>query len=516
MKIVFRIMAITLIAVLPLIACTPQGGNTPVVEVAGFSASVTADAGNDRNISDSGSDGSESVALDGSGSTGDIASYVWRLDGLSIATGQTPTVSLPVGVNNITLTITGVDGSTDTDTVIITIVEGVAPTDTPTPTPTNTPIPTDTPTPTATNTPIPTNTLTPTATPAGLQFPDIGNCERPYSDDSIINIKIDPATNGIHPDSNLLINNVFKGTNATAEWINTNPQQKVPIYLVDNNTPLVTVNLTNSYRDSVVQVPNTKTGTLTSVSEVLDVRAAGQPQQLPIPPGASPALKGDQELLVINIDNGLEFGMRGVEDNGDGTYDALTAYEYHVSFDGVPPKNFQFRGADGTSLSLIPRRCEIDAAVAGWQANDTDNDHVPHALSFETVSPLDPLFAIQQGRLPWIPPWTDSDGFGTNFNDVPEGARMGIDPAITRSQINTACDGNLFCVVWVRTMQEYGAFIIDYSNIHPISRVEGDTTADWAGNGYDVPDSLQDIPQNWFYIEDWQWREGVATQFTSP
>jgi hypothetical protein len=49
---------------------------------------------------------SAQVTLDGSGSTGDIVSYVWTIDEVEIATGVNPTVALDVGVHVITLTVT--------------------------------------------------------------------------------------------------------------------------------------------------------------------------------------------------------------------------------------------------------------------------------------------------------------------------------------------------------------------------------------------------------------------------
>ncbi|MGH2531366.1 MAG: PKD domain-containing protein [Thermomicrobiales bacterium] len=63
------------------------------------------------------------VILDGSGSIGDLDSLVWTTeDTTEIATGATPTVTLPVGVHEITLTISGPDDVSDTDTVTITVV----------------------------------------------------------------------------------------------------------------------------------------------------------------------------------------------------------------------------------------------------------------------------------------------------------------------------------------------------------------------------------------------------------
>ncbi|HWK73122.1 MAG TPA: autotransporter domain-containing protein [Povalibacter sp.] len=74
-----------------------------------------ADAGADRTVVDTDAQPGEDVALDGSASQpvrGTISSYVWtNSQGTQIATGPTPTVRLPDGVNPITLTITEELGS---------------------------------------------------------------------------------------------------------------------------------------------------------------------------------------------------------------------------------------------------------------------------------------------------------------------------------------------------------------------------------------------------------------------
>jgi len=69
--------------------------------------------GPDMLLTDNNNNGSESVTLDGSKSTGNIASYIWRLNSTTIATGPKPTVNLPVGDNRIKLMVTDENGSFD-------------------------------------------------------------------------------------------------------------------------------------------------------------------------------------------------------------------------------------------------------------------------------------------------------------------------------------------------------------------------------------------------------------------
>lgn len=84
----------------------------------------TANAGSDQTVSDADGNGSQSVTLNGLGSSdpdGSIASYTWLENNQSIATGATPTVNFTVGTHTVTLRVTDNGGLTATDTVVITV-----------------------------------------------------------------------------------------------------------------------------------------------------------------------------------------------------------------------------------------------------------------------------------------------------------------------------------------------------------------------------------------------------------
>jgi beta-glucanase (GH16 family) len=98
---------------------TPAGG--------GGNQAPTANAGPDQSLTDTDENGSEDVTLDGSGSSdsdGTIVSYVWETNGVQIATGATPTVTLPVGAHTIDLTVTDNESATGSDSVLVTVNAG--------------------------------------------------------------------------------------------------------------------------------------------------------------------------------------------------------------------------------------------------------------------------------------------------------------------------------------------------------------------------------------------------------
>ncbi len=114
-----------------ILQTTGPVGVTPVYAVwARLNQAPTADAGPDQTVTDTDGNGTESVTLDGSGSTdpdGTIVSYVWTEGGNQIATGVTATVSLAVGSHTITLTVTDNAGATATDQATVTVNAGNRP-----------------------------------------------------------------------------------------------------------------------------------------------------------------------------------------------------------------------------------------------------------------------------------------------------------------------------------------------------------------------------------------------------
>jgi len=82
---------------------------------------AVANAGPDFIVYDTNRDGSETVQLDGTASTGSIQGYYWRKAGQLIATGPTPQVVLPQGRHDIELTAFGY-GFSSTDFVRVVVM----------------------------------------------------------------------------------------------------------------------------------------------------------------------------------------------------------------------------------------------------------------------------------------------------------------------------------------------------------------------------------------------------------
>ena len=102
-----------------------------VITVAAPPGRPQANAGPDQTVQDTDQSPGETVTLDGSNSVdpaGAITSFIWRnASGAQIASGATAQVRAPDGVNSITLTITGPNNATASDTVVITVVAPVGP-----------------------------------------------------------------------------------------------------------------------------------------------------------------------------------------------------------------------------------------------------------------------------------------------------------------------------------------------------------------------------------------------------
>lgn len=266
-------------------------------------------------------------------------------------------------------------------------------------------------------------------------------------------------------------------------WIGSDTSQySANLYFVNNNTPLVTVELQfdRSFRDA------------SSDTTILYGEPGGR-VQVPLPINARPAPGTDGELAVVNIDTGDEWGLVNGRVLGSGLWSAGGLYRYNIRNSGIPPSGFAQRGAGIGSFAGLVRPCEVERGYIG------------HAVTIAYDYPCASEICQANNWPSVIPPFTKSDGMGTDRFDIPEGAHLVIKPEITKAEILKACSGIQGCIVWVQNMQEYGGYVVDDSG-HPKTYAEGDATANWDKNIWS-PDMLRNIPPNWYAVLDWRFSQ---------
>lgn len=91
------------------------------ITVSVVAATPVANAGPDTSVPATSPAGAN-VPVNGSNSTG-AASYVWSITGLEVGTGPTPTIAVPLGSTEVTLTVTSAAGVSATDIVVIAVTQ---------------------------------------------------------------------------------------------------------------------------------------------------------------------------------------------------------------------------------------------------------------------------------------------------------------------------------------------------------------------------------------------------------
>ena len=285
-------------------------------------------------------------------------------------------------------------------------------------------------------------------------------CERPYADASPWNTPVGDAQP--HKQSAFHIG-------ALTGSLSSDPTQYTyPVYAVSTATPRQTVRVSgwfSNVTDGGRTLVNQRSG---SVS-------------LPIPPGAVAAAGSDAQIILVDHATGDEWGASHFTRTAAG-FSAWNVYHYNVRWSGVPPRavnggTFANRGAGVPYLAGLIRPCEIAAG------------RIDHALAFAYDSP----------RGDFIAPATKSDGASSDPRDLPEGARLQLNPAVTSAQIKGwGCTGACFTIA--RALQDYGMYVIDNSG-RPKVIAEFDATAGW--NGVLTSRTVDAIPLSTFrYIAD--------------
>jgi hypothetical protein len=282
-------------------------------------------------------------------------------------------------------------------------------------------------------------------------------CARPYSRDSPWNTPIGRRPD-YHPRSD------FHIAALEGELTSDPTQYTYPVYWVTPQTPRQPVRFSGVFSD---------------VSGDRTLRILDEPTvRIPIPPGAEPAEGSDAQIVVVNRKTGDEWGIWRWQREGD-AWAATNGYRYNIRWDGVPPRSssgnsFTSRGAGVPYLAGLVRPCEIRRGK------------IRHALAF----------AYDYPRPDHVFPAGKSDGGSNDPRDLPEGARLQLDPALTRARLRAlGCRGA--CLTIARALQRYGMYVIDQSG-RPKVMMEFEGTARW--NGLVTAETVSPIPFSRFKL----------------
>lgn len=261
------------------------------------------------------------------------------------------------------------------------------------------------------------------------------SCDRPYADSSPWNVPI--GRSAYDARSATYVRNL-------GDRLSSDPTQYTyPVYEVAPSTPRESVRLSGLYSNV--------TNGGTKLTRQTDARIS-----LPIPNEARAAAGSDASIVIVDPRTGDEWGIWRLT-RGSGGWTGTNGYHYNTRWSAVPPSGFGSRGAGVPYLTGLVRPCEIARG------------RIDHALAFAYDYPA--------GQ--FIYPATKSDGDGTAGADVPEGARLQLNPRLTAGNIRAwGCTGP--CLTIARALQRYGMYVIDNSGRAKVM-MEYEGTARWRG-----------------------------------
>lgn len=258
---------------------------------------------------------------------------------------------------------------------------------------------------------------------------------RPYSNDSPWNLKIGPnPAYDLHSD--IYIEHLHGPLGA-------NPNMYAPpIYEVSENTPLSEVILLGWYSNVVDGG--------TRLIKTWKARV-----KIPIPADGQPAKGTDSTIVIWNTQTGDEWGFWKSRKINNQTWMARNGYHYNTNWNAIPPHGFISRGAGVPKLVGVIRPWELKKG------------RIDHAIGF----------AVNYPNSLYIYPAITSDGKSMHPAALPEGARLQLDPTLTKKDFKSwglSREG----LAIAKALQEYGMILTDGSG-HPKLSVEYQGTAHW-------------------------------------
>ncbi len=268
----------------------------------------------------------------------------------------------------------------------------------------------------------------------------------PYLGTSFWNTPI-PADAMVRDDSAELLARIPAANPAAGVLTADVTQNTYPIYVVNERTPTRSV-VIEEYFSYFERFPIVPDGVRRGVGFNPTIRW--------VPVSAEAAAGGgvDDQILFWNPRTGAEWAFWQFRKQ-DGTCRATSGYVYNTRF-GTGRMKGSGRGAGVSKLGglVAAREVEVDRVVK-------------HAIAFAYARPSPQ----------WVFPATKSDGSGETTRDIPEGARIQLDPQLGDADFDRL-GLNKQARVIARAMQTYGLILVDSSG-RPKVFLESHVTGAW-------------------------------------
>ena len=287
------------------------------------------------------------------------------------------------------------------------------------------------------------------------------SCTRPYSDDSAWNTPIGKAPT-YHPDSATFVEGI------EAPLTSDPTQFTYPVYEITSETQRRQVNIEGWFSNVLAdgtRLENQRAGTV----------------DIPIPAGAEAADGFDAQIIMVDPERGDEWGASVLAENSDGTYEAWNVYHYNTAWTHLR------RPTTRASRSGLVAR-ESRTSQAWCDRARSRGGSIDHALALSYDSP----------RHAYVAPATKSDGASDSPLDLPEGARIQLDPFLTELEIRS-WECSSACFILAQALQEYGAIVVDNAGRSKLY-FEFEGTANWDGTV--DQNTVSPIPTNHLFVLD--------------
>ncbi len=258
-------------------------------------------------------------------------------------------------------------------------------------------------------------------------------------------------------------------------WLINCTEWTIPVYEVDESTPLVPVGL--HYLTPKEQHTWHTTREHFGHGRGFDL--------VPIPVAAMPDPKGDAHLAVVDWKRNLVWDMWALDRNPDGSWQSATGMVYAADGPGV----FQtdtLGVRDGESVHFHgPSRAAGVPAVAGLILYD----EVMAGEIRHKVAAASRFCAYKEFVFPAA--WTD----GFTEGGIPEGTVIQLDPALDLGKFDLTREERIVCVA----LQQYGMVLVDIAEGQPIyaEGLWGHPGKSWSGKLRKVG-GLSQIPYKHF------------------